>query len=209
MIVAFRSALAVAGSVVVLLAAGACTGPSSPPTVAPTTAVTSESAPAVERSQPAKYDAAGFDVCGRTDLGLIADLSLTVTGTVPKSPRSGPGAACLFEMRSRDGHPASLLVEATTLASTAEAEQLYRATRQVSNMTVDGAVAGVGDEAEAFTKESEPGFRYSEYLVHARSENLVVKVWLAVGAKEFTAKSVLAAKSLAVLKATLALVPQA
>ncbi|HEX5542969.1 MAG TPA: hypothetical protein VFX60_15640 [Micromonospora sp.] len=209
MTAAFRSALAVTGSVVALLLAAACGSPSDPPAGTPTVTATTESTPTPAPTQQTKYDAVGMDVCGRTDLGLIADLSLTVTDTLPKAPTSGPGAACLFEMRSRDGHPASLLVEATTLVSTEEAERLYRTTRQVTVMTPVGDVAGVADEAEAYTKESEPGFKYAEYLVHARSGNLVVKVWLAVGANKVTAKSELASSALAVLQATLALVPQA
>lgn len=210
MSIASRSVLTAAGSVLVLVLAGACDSRSDAPAGAPTVATeATENAPEPAPSEPPKYNAVGLDICARTDLSPLDGLSLTLAERLPKTPTSGPGAACLFEMRSRDGHPASLLVEATTLASVGEAERLYQTTQQVSSMTFDGELAGVADEAQAFIEESEPGFKYSEYMVRARSENLVVKVWLAVGGKEFTAKSDLAPRALAVLKSTLALVPEA
>jgi len=75
-------------------------------------------------------------------------------------------------------------------------------------MTPDGALAGVGEEAEGFTKQSEPGYKYAEYLIHARRGNLVVKVWLAVGGNAFTPKDKLAAVTLAIAKGTLDRVPK-
>ncbi|MFK3985252.1 hypothetical protein ACI2K4_33370 [Micromonospora sp. NPDC050397] len=194
--------------VVVLFAAGCGSGSSDVPT--PTTGpaapeTTGSSAPA---GTGRTYDAVGLDLCARTDLGPLADLSLTVERREPKQPRSAPGAACLFEMRTRSGHQASLLVEASTLGSADEAGRLYRATQDVSEMNPDGAVDGVGDEAEAFAQQSEPGFRYAEYMIHTRSGNLVLKVWLAVGGTAFTPKDVLAAKVETIVKATLSQVPE-
>ncbi|MBQ1009382.1 hypothetical protein KBX53_00100 [Micromonospora sp. M51] len=146
-------------------------------------------------------------MCKRTDLRPLAELSLTVTRTDPKPPLGQPGAACLFEMRTKDGHQANLRVEAATPVSEQEARLLYRATAQVTVMTPAGAISGVGDEAEAFTRRSEPGFKYAEYMVRARTGNLVVKVWLAVGGASYAATETLASKALTLLKATQAAVP--
>jgi len=141
------------------------------------------------------------------DLALLAELKLTVTRTDPTPPVGRPGAACLFEMRTADGHQANLRVEASTPATAEEAVRLFQATGQVTAMTPAGAVPGLGEEAEAFTKQSTPGFDYAEYLVHARTGNLVVKVWLAVGGDSFTPTATLAEKSRAILTATQAAVP--
>lgn len=46
-------------------------------------------------------------------------------------------------------------------------------------------------------------------MVHARTGNLVVKVWLAVGGDSFIPTATLADKSLTILKATQAAVPTA
>lgn len=67
---------------------------------------------------------------------------------------------------------------------------------------------GVGEEAEAFSKQSDPGYKYAEHLIHARRGNLVVKVWLAVGGKAFTPKEKLATVTLAITKRTLDRVPK-
>ncbi|MBQ1019782.1 hypothetical protein KBX71_18195 [Micromonospora sp. D93] len=146
-------------------------------------------------------------MCKRTDLRPLAELSLTVARTDPKPPLGQPGASCLFEMRTKDGHQANLRVEAATPASEQEARLLYRATAQVTVMTPAGVITGVGDEAEAFTRRSEPGFKYAEYMVRARTGNLVVKVWLAVGGASYAATETLASKALTLLKATQAAVP--
>ncbi|PYC65560.1 hypothetical protein C7C45_28230 [Micromonospora arborensis] len=146
-------------------------------------------------------------MCKRTDLRPLADLSLTVARTDPTPPLGRPGVACLFELRTKDGHEANLRVEASTPVSAEEARLLYRSTGQVTVMTPVGVIAGVGDEAEAFTRRSEPGFKYAEYMVHARMGNLVVKVWLAVGGASYVATETLAPKALTVLRATQAAVP--
>ncbi len=171
------------------------------------------STPAPAASSPAApapaYTAAGLDLCERTDLAPLADLRLTVTRSDPKPPAGRPGAACLFEMRTRDGYQANLLVEASTPATADVARQLYRGTREATGMTPAGPVTGVGEEAEAFTKQSTPGFRYAEYMVHARTGNLVVKVWLAVGGDSFVPAETLAGRSRTILEATRAAVPTA
>ncbi|MEV1154810.1 hypothetical protein AB0J27_05300 [Micromonospora chokoriensis] len=126
----------------------------------------------------------------RTDVKVVADLAPEVTRKDPWAPLARPGAACLFEMRTRAGYQANLRVEASTLAMADEARQLYRGTRRATGITPAGAVPGVGEEAEAFTKRSTPGFKYAEYMVHARTGNLVVKVWLAVGGDSYVPTSV-------------------
>ncbi|WP_341720637.1 hypothetical protein QQG74_13580 [Micromonospora sp. FIMYZ51] len=197
-------------AVVVLLALGGCDA--DPPLAAPTTAAeTSTGVPGTTSPSPVgrSYTAAELDLCARTDLAVLADLALTVTRTDPKPPAGRPAAACLFEMRTETGHQANLRVEASTPVTVDEARQLYQGTQQATGMTPAGPVAGVGDEAEAFTKRSTPGFKYAEYMVHARTDNLVVKVWLAVGGESYLPTAKLAAMSLEILTATQAAVPTA
>jgi len=184
-----------------------CGGAAENPTAAAPTAGPSASAPAAPSPTGSSYTAAGLDLCARVDLAPLAELELTVTRTDPAPPVGRPGAACLFEMRTRGGQQANLRVEASTPATAEEAGRLFQATGQVTAMTAAGPVPGVGEEAEAFTKQSTPGFDYAEYLVHARTGNLVVKVWLAVGGDSFTPTATLAEKSLAILRATQAAVP--
>ncbi|MCI4066102.1 hypothetical protein MRQ36_27565 [Micromonospora sp. R77] len=110
-------------------------------------------------------------------------------------------------MRTAAGYQANLRVEASTPETVEDARRLYRATRDVTGMTPVGPVSGAGEEAEAFTKQSTPGFKYAEYMVHARAGNLVVKVWLAVGGTSYVSASMLAVKSLALLRAVQSAVP--
>ncbi|MGQ5262061.1 hypothetical protein ACTWLT_15035 [Micromonospora sp. ZYX-F-536] len=195
-------------ALVAVLTTAACDGSSAPagaPTAGPTTSSVAATAPTA--SAGPIYRAQDLELCKRTDLRPLAELSLTVARTDPKPPLGHPGAACLFEMRTKDGHQANLRVEASTPASEQEARLLYRATAQVTVMTPAGRISGVGDEAEAFTKRSEPGFKYAEYMVHARTSNLVVKVWLALGGASYAATDTLASKALTFLRATQAAVP--
>jgi hypothetical protein len=206
------TAVAAAGVFALVLSVAGCSDGPDDPLTAPTAAATS-AGPAASATTPGglarRYDATHLDLCARTDRAPLAGLSLKLSRSEPRPPRSAPGAACLFDLRTTDGHEASLLVEASTLGSAEEAGRLYRATADVTGMTADGAIAGVGEEAEGFAKESDPGFKNSEYLVHARTGNLVVKVWLAVGGKAFTPKQRLADAVLPILKATLAVIPEA
>jgi hypothetical protein len=206
-----RSAVAGLGVLAGALAVAGCSGGAVQPPAAPTSGspvtVPTSTTSAAASAGPA-YNATGLDLCAKTDTAQLSGLSLTVDRADAKAPTSGPGAACLFNLRTADGHKASLLVEASTPPSTQDAERLFRSKAAVTVMTSEGAVTGLGDEAEAFSKESQPGFKYSEYLVHARSGNLVVKVWLAVGGNEFTPKATLAARSQAIAKTALAAVPR-
>ncbi|MET8358923.1 hypothetical protein [Micromonospora sp. NPDC005171] len=195
-------------ALVAVLATAACDGASAPagaPTAGSGASSVASTAPTA--SAGPMYRAQDLELCKRTDLQPLAELSLTVVRTDPKPPLGQPGASCLFEMRTKDGHQANLRVEAATPASEQEARLLYRATAQVTVMTPAGVITGVGDEAEAFTKRSEPGFKYAEYMVRARTSNLVVKVWLALGGASYAAAETLASKALTLLKATQAAVP--
>jgi len=156
-----------------------------------------------------RYNASSFDLCARTDRRPLADLALTVEQTNDRPTLTpDPGAACLFEMRTPDGYMANLLVRAATPASIEEAEGLFRSTRRVTAMDFAGAVTGLGDEAEAYSKESEPGFKYSEYKVSVRSGNLVLDVWLAVGGVAFTPVATLAERSQAIARTVLTQIPR-
>ncbi|MEU8283907.1 hypothetical protein AB0C01_06165 [Micromonospora sp. NPDC048905] len=195
-------------ALVAVLGAAACDGAPAPVAV-PTTGATTASAAASTPTASAGpvFRAQDLDLCKRTDLRPLAELSLTVARTDPKPPLGHPGAACLFEMRTRTGHQANLLVEASTLVSAEEAGRLYRATQQVTVMTPAGGIPGLGEEAEAFTRRSDPGFKYAEYMVHARTGNLVVKVWFSVGGASYAATETLRSKALTFLRATQAAVP--
>ncbi|MGC4755589.1 hypothetical protein [Micromonospora trifolii] len=204
-----RKRALVVGLLVTLAVTGGCDdgGPATPRAV-----TTSPIAGAPATSSPAptvgpSYDATNLDLCRRTDLTPLADLSVKVARTDPKPPLARQGSSCLFEMRTADDHQANLLVEASSLTSAEEAGRLYTATQQVTGMTADGPVADVAEEAEGFVKRSDPGFKYTEYMIHARGANLVVKVWLAVGGDSYLPKEALAAKALAILKATYTAVP--
>ncbi|MEV4481789.1 hypothetical protein [Micromonospora coxensis] len=203
----YRKPLLVVTLTAALALAGCSSGESS--VAAPTpAATTASSAPQASSSTGApSYDAAGLDLCARTDVGALADLGLTVRRTDARPPNGRPGAACLFEMRTKTGHEANLRVEASTPATADEAARLYRGTRQATGMAPVGPVADAGEEAEAFTKQSTPGFKYAEYMVHSRTGNLVVKVWLAVGGDSFTPTATLATKAIAILSATRSAVP--
>jgi hypothetical protein len=155
------------------------------------------------------YDATGLNLCDRTNLGPLADLSLKVERANPAPPLSEGRPTCLFEMRTATGQMANLLVQVATPRSIEEAQGIYRAQGGSGNEPPDAQLSGIGDQAEGFRKESQPGFKYSEYTVHARNGNLVVKVWLAVGGNDFTPTQTLATKAETILKATMAQVPKA
>jgi hypothetical protein len=148
-----------------------------------------------------------LDLCQRTDLQPLQDFSLKVKSTDPRAPFLGSGESCLFEFDQASGLPASLQVQALAPPSVDEAKRMYTAQRG-TRMTPDGAVGGVGEEAEGFAIQTEPqpGFKYGEYRIQARNANLVLDVWLAMGASAFIPKETLAAKVLAILKTTLATV---
>jgi hypothetical protein len=193
-----------------LALAAACSGGAAPlnPGSAPPS---SPPDPAVS-SLGAVYTATGLDLCGRTDLTVLSDLALTVDRRDPTPPTSGPGAACRFELHAATGQPATVLVEAITLASVADAQSLYRAAGRATALAPDRAVNDLGDEADGFSQQSEP--TYTEYLLVARDENLVVTVALGVGGTTAPPSAVdpgsatLADRAKALAGATLAAVPR-
>ncbi|MEU5937419.1 hypothetical protein [Micromonospora sp. NPDC047187] len=195
----------------VLAATAACDGTvdggpvktEGPPPGTATPAVTQSLVPA--RS----FNATGLRLCEHREMLPLAALSLTVRREDPTPPLTAPGAACLFEMETADGHEANFRVEASTPASAEEAVQLYGTARQGASMRREGGLEGIGDEAEAYTRQSQPGFKYAEHMAQARENNLVVQVWLAVGGDEFVPTKLLAQETVKALRRTLALVPTA
>jgi hypothetical protein len=152
------------------------------------------------------FDAAGMALCGKADPAPLNGLGLKVRDAVGKVPPSAPGAACLFELAG-SGRTGSMLVEVATPPSVEEATRLYDATRSVTVMQPAGDVADLGERAEAFTRRSGSGGTTAEYMIRARSGNLVLKVWLAVNG--FGSEAALAAPVRGVAEATLEQVPPA
>lgn len=204
-----RGTLAVGVTALILMTTGACTGGAAEPSSTPGTASGSASASADPDGTGPRYDGAGLNLCATTNLAPLAELSLTLRGTNPTPPPSARGAACLFEFRTSDGHPASLRVEAVTHQSADDAARQYRSARTFTVMTPDGTIVGVGVEAEGFVRSSKPGFAYTEFMINVRQGNLFLSVWLAVGSDTGTPKTTLAPKARAVAEATLAIVPTA
>lgn len=194
------------GILVLVLSLGACTSEKPAPqvTATPIASATSNAPAAVKY----RYQPSTVDLC-KTDLTPLAELKLAPKKTDSTLPLAGPGEACLFEMTTPSGHIASLRVEAVALTSSEDAQRLYKTQHDTTRMKPDGGISGLGDEAEGFTLETEPGFKYSEYRVHARQDNLVLEVWVAVGGNAFTPKQILAAIAQAVTRTTLATVSAA
>ncbi|HZM75808.1 MAG TPA: hypothetical protein VFC19_08785 [Candidatus Limnocylindrales bacterium] len=185
---------------VALILAG-CTKSDTPP----------PSSPRAKASSPAAsstvYQESSLDLCGGTDIkALTSDLKLTVDSTDNSPSAEGPGAACMWRMKSADGNLSSLRVQAVVHRSADGAIRAFQAQQNVSNMKSDGPISGLGDQAEGRTLDSDQGFKQSEYMVHLRTGNMTVKVWISLGAKDFTPKATLATKMDALARATLATV---
>lgn len=156
------------------------------------------------------YKESPLDLCGGTDVkALSADLKLTVDSTDNSPSPEGPGAACMWRMKSANGNLSSLRVQAVVHKSADEAVRAFRAQQSVSNMKTDGPISGLGDQAEGRTLDSDQGFKQSEYMVHLRTGNMTMKVWISVSAKEFTAKETLASKMTGLARTTLTTVSSA
>jgi hypothetical protein len=182
-----------------LTVAGCTQEPPSPtPTPAASTAPEASASPAGPT-----YKASTLDLCAKTDLAPLADLSLKLEGKDDSPPNGGPGAACFFKFKTAGGHLASLRVEAMAVSSAEEAEKAFKSQQNVSVMKSDGPVSGLGDQAEGRTLDSEPGFKQSEYMIHGRVGNLTFKAWLSVGGNAFTPKTTLAPKVNTIAKALL------
>ncbi|MDG4771791.1 hypothetical protein [Solwaraspora sp. WMMD792] len=185
---------------------GGCGGGSSLPELSPPAFRTTTAEPTPTPTGP-RYGADGLDLCQLVDLDPLAALAVTVESTDPTPPRATPGAACLFKLVTRSGHLGSLRVEAATPATVADAERLYRDRGEFTVMLPEGGVPGLGDQAAAFARRTEPGFKYAEYMIHVRLANLMLLVWLAVGGNEFVPTAQLAAPARTIAEAALALVP--
>jgi hypothetical protein len=74
-------------------------------------------------------------------------------------------------------------------------------------MVPEGAVADLGEQAEAFSAQSTAGGgKTTEYLMHARTGNLVVKTFLTVGGDDYVTKQSLAGPCRELTAATMVLV---
>jgi hypothetical protein len=176
-------------AVMALSVVAACSGDDQPEPPAPTPAATS----AFPAASTGPYDATDLSLCTATDLTPLDALGLTEQKTDPKPPPSAPGSACLFTMKTAAGHAASLRVEASTPESTEQAELLYRSTSSVTDLIDEGPVADLGEEADGFSGQSTAaGEKTTEYLVHARTGNLVLKTFLTVGGSDYPSKASLA-----------------
>jgi hypothetical protein len=92
-------------------------------------------------------------------------------------------------MKTETGHAASLLVEASTPESTEQAKLLYQSTSSVTDLIDEGPVADLGDQGEGFSGQSTAsGEKTTEYLLHVRAGNLVVKTFLTVGGDDYPSK---------------------
>ena len=191
----------VLGALVVVLSLGACSsGSTTLPEVSEAPRNTASAIPtdAGEPSGPI-YRATGLDLCADAVLDPLDDLQLTVRSSDPMPPAGAPGSGCEFVLRAIGGGEARLQVEAVTPATVEDARSAFRAFSDVGSMTNDGPVSGLGEEAVGLTKTS-------QYMIVARTGNLVLTAWLAIdGMPETT----LAAKVRTILAAIMAAVPKA
>lgn len=186
------------------LTVSGCSGGETPPP-------TSSPQPAVSSAAPASavYKVSPLDLCQATDIkALAAELKLTVNGTDNSPSPEGPGAACLWRMKSADGNMSTLRVQAVVHSSAEEATRAFQA-QQSNILKSDGPISGLGDQAEGRTLDSDLGFKQSEYMVHLRTGNLTAKAWISLGAKAFTPKQTLATKMNELARTTLATVSSA
>jgi hypothetical protein len=196
------------GAVLLTVTLSACKPDHPAPTV-PAGAPASTAPAGPSPSATPAYRASGLDVCAQADRGPLAGLALTVDRTTPREPATGPGASCLFDLHTGDGHPATLLVDAITPATVDEAKDVYASARRVTAMTFDGDIPGVGDEADGFTANTQLDFKNAKYLAQGRIGNLVVEVGLSVGGDTFAPKETLATPAVAIVRSTMAKVPTA
>lgn len=180
------------------LALTACTGGTPTPTTSSAPAA-SPSAAASPTAAALAYRYVDLDLCTVTDLAPLAGLKLTLKEkkrTLPLGRTKGEGEACLHEFTTAGGDVARLTVEAIPAKSVAEAEGIYKAAAQ--GMQADGTVAGAWEQGEAATLNTTEGSKQTQYLVHVRSGNLTLKVWLAVNGDSYAAKDTLATPAKAI-----------
>ncbi|NUT31843.1 MAG: hypothetical protein HOV79_02100 [Hamadaea sp.] len=175
------------------LALAACSGNTPKlPTNSPAPA-TSPSAAASPTQAAVAYKYVDLDLCEMTDVAPLSSLKLTLKSkkrSVPLGYTKGQAESCLREFTTADGHVARLTVEAIPAKSTDAAEAVYAAAAQ--GMQVDGPVTGAWEQGEAATLNTTEGSKQAQYLIHVRTGNLHLKVWLAVGGDSYVAKDKLA-----------------
>jgi hypothetical protein len=169
-----------------------CSGGSKPKPPAPATP-RSVATSALASASTGVYEATELNLCDAVDLTPLKGLGLTALKTDPKPPPSAPGAACLFTMTTKTGHAASLRVEASTPESAEQARLLYQSTSSVTDLVDEGPVSDLGEQAGGYSGQSTAsGEKTTEYLVHARTGNLVVKTFLTVGGNDYASTQSLA-----------------
>jgi len=190
-------------AVVALVGLAGCTGDNEPQPPAATPAPLATSAAPLA----ADYDATGVQLCDVTDLTPLKQLGLTAAKSDAKAPPSAPGSACLFTLKTKAGQHGSLLVDASTPESADQAKLLFQATASVTDMVDEGPIPGLGEQAEGYSGQSTAsGAKTTEYLVHARTGNLVVKTFLTVGGGDYASKESVAGPSREITAGTLLLI---
>jgi hypothetical protein len=149
----------------------------------------------------------GLDLCAKTDLTPVANTKAKVDKK--EDARSGD-AGCYFKMRTLAGRDATMLVTITTLESVDEAKHmcqvLRKSSQEMSGMTPEGSVSGLGEESDGFSlEEDKKAYQEAQYRIRARFENRVIEVWLGVFGKPFIPKATLAEQARTVVQATAAL----
>jgi hypothetical protein len=160
------------------------------------------------RSTRPLYGARGIDMCRQTDLKPFADLKVKVLKTEPNT-YSRIDAGCTFYLRTPSGRDSTVLVEVETFKSVELAQPNLSSLRKFGSMNYEGSVTGIGDEADAFSSEDQgKGLQVAGYMMRARYENMVVKVWLEAYGKPLIPKATLGEKVRALVEATAKLVPK-
>jgi hypothetical protein len=155
------------------------------------------------------FAAAGLALCERTDLAPLAGLSLRVRESWQEPAAAAPGTRCRYTLATPDGHRGAVVhVSAVTPATAGQAVQIHDATAAATSLPLVGPVA-VGQQATAFARAGGWTVQVSQYLICARSGNLVVTVWLKVFGRQPTPVADLAEAVRALTAATLAVVPPA
>jgi hypothetical protein len=196
-----RAAVVSVAVLAALIAVGCDNG--DPIAAAPTEARPTVSPPP-SRTLPV-YDASGVDLCTKTDLAPIADLSLTVETRRPDHPLGAPGAFCGFIMHNRADHPALLIIHVSTPETDEEARQTFDVA--LRGMYVDGPVTGLGMEAEGrLAWKVFRDFTQAEYKISAIDHNLVIEVVLSLGERGYHSYPDLKRRTIAFVKSKKTLV---
>jgi len=189
------------------LALAACTGGTPTSTASSAVPAGSPSATASPTRAAAAYRYVDLDLCTVTDLAPLAGLKLTLKEkkrSLPLGRNQGEGETCLHEFTTAGGDVARLTVEAVLAKTMAEAEVIFPVAAR--GMQSDGSLTGGWDQGEAATLNTLEGSKQTQYLVHLRSGNLYLRVWLAVNGDSYVAKDKLAGPAKAIAEQTYATV---